>query len=152
MSTVNTLVKEYVEHGDVASTRKTLTTIAYIADQETFQGFKASTDYARERLNGLFQKDDEKPYDTALTIESYKRIIKLMMGNFSEEKYISAIRIGTTVFAEKPAETTPASTGFEKEAPVSDSFFTRLIQRPMRLVIAAIILIAVIAAVISLLK
>lgn len=152
MSTVNAMVKDYVEQKDVAATRTALTTIAYFADQDAFQGFKASTEYARERLEGLFQKDDKKPYDTSMSIESYKKIIGLMMDNFSEEKYLSAIKIGTTVFAEKPADATRASAGYTKEAPVLDSFFTRMIQRPMRLVIAVIILIAAIAAVISLLK
>lgn len=152
MGTVNTLVKDYVEQKDVVAVRRALTGIGYIAGHDFFQSFKASTEYARERLDGLFQKDDEKSYDTSVSIESYKNIIKLMMDNFSEEKYISAIRIGTTVFAEKPAEAMPASAGYTKEAPVSDSFFTRLIQRPMRLVIAVIILIAAIAALISLLK
>jgi hypothetical protein len=152
MGIVNAKVRDYVEQKDVASVRTALTTIAYFADQEAFQSFKVSTEYAKERLDDLFQEDDKNPYDTSTTIESYKEIIKLMMTNFSEEKYVSAIRIGTTAFAEKPAEATPASVGSGKGAPVSDSFFTRLIQRPMRLVIAVIILIAVIAAVISLLK
>ncbi len=152
MSIVNSKVKEYVEEKDIESTRIALTTMGYITDYDSFKNFEASTEYARERINGLFEKDDEQSYDTSLTIDSYKRIIKLMMSNFSEEKYANAIRIGSSAFTEKQEEHDSSTNETREEAPVSESFFTKLMQHPMRIVISGIIIIAVIAIIISLLK
>lgn len=152
MGTVNTLVKDYVEQRDAEAVRTALTTIGYIADLDSFQSFKSSTEYAGEKLGDLFQQDDEQPYDTSASVDSYKRIIKMMMSNFSREKYSSAVKIGTSVFPEKPKKAADTSEKLKNEVPVSDGFFTKLLRQPMRLVAAAIILIAVIVAFINLLK
>lgn len=149
---VSSSVKNYVNQKDIEATRTALTTIGYIADYDSFKNFEASTEFARNQLEELFQTDDKQLYDTSETIDSYKKIIKLMMSNFSEEKYSSAIKIGSSVFANESDDYIDASEENREEAPESDSFFTKLIQSPMRIVIAVMIIIAIIAVVINLLK
>jgi len=97
---VNSLVKEYVEENDVRATRSALTGIGYIGGDLFFKSFKNSVDYAKNKLPDFYEKDDGISYDTSVSLNSYKNIIKLLMANFSKKKYDDAIRIGEKLFKE----------------------------------------------------
>lgn len=97
---VNSLVKEYVEENDVRATRSALTSIGYIGGDLFFKSFKDSVDYAKNKLPDFYEKDDSVSYDTSISLNSYKNIIKLLMTNFSKKKYDDAIRIGEKLFKE----------------------------------------------------
>lgn len=126
MGTVSSSVMEYVVHNDVVAIRTALTTIGYIADYKSFENFRASTEYAKEKLPNIFQEDDQQQYATTNTEEDYKKIIKMMMSNFSEEKYNSAIKIGMAIFEKSSEEKEHSTTESHDTEAESTSFFQEL--------------------------
>ena len=128
MGTVSSLVKEYVDQNNAAATRTALTTIGYIADYKSFENFMASTEYAKEKLPNIFQEDDQQQYETSNNVEDYKKIIKMMMSNFSEEKYNSAVKIGMAIFEKSSEEKEHSITESHDTEAESASFFSKIMR------------------------
>ena len=103
-------------------------------------------------MEDLFLPDDNQEYNDSETVETYKNVIRLMMDNFSEKKYKSAIKIGSTVF--KPQEERAAKTDNRQPNDMAgnDCSFSGALKNPLKLVIIVLIVITIITIIINLLK
>ena len=98
MGNISSSVMKYVELNDTKSVRIALTTIGYIADYDSFEQFKTSTEYANAHLDDLFELDNDEVIDSSVSEDTYKKIMKQLMNNFSEKKYKALIQCGTKIF------------------------------------------------------
>ena len=144
MVLVNDQIKRYVVEKDIEGVKSTLTGLAYVGDSESFQEFKASTEYAKRNIDNLFEPDDGLDFSVEYTLSDYKNIAKMMMKNFSEKKYDAAIKIGAKVFQNKESNKT-IDNEVKEENPLTEA-----LKNPAKLIIATLVILAVIILIVKL--
>lgn len=162
MNNINTKVKAYIEEKDIESVKATLTGLAYVGDNESFQEFKDSTEYALSYLKDLFDSDDGKEFTMDYSIQCYKKVARLMMSNFSKQKYEAVIEIGTKLFEGKKAETVKnikvderkkeekkSVSPFAKALKAIQNVIKAILKNPIRLLIGIILVVAIIVLIIK---
>lgn len=139
MAEINSQIRKYIDENDVEAVKSTLTGLAYVGDAESFSEFKASAEFAQKHINDLFEPDDNEEYSEEITLAGYKKVARLMMNNFSEKKYKTVIRIGLEVFKKNEQHSEKLQKDEVDENPLSGA-----LKSPAKIVIAALMILAVI--------
>lgn len=146
MAEINARLKKIVQEEDVEEIKSVLTGWGYFGDIDSFFEFKELVEYAQKNILNLFDEDDGKEFTKDFTLEGYRKVVRLMMDNFSQKKYDAVIDIGMKVFgqAEGTIRENNASEGEKK------SLLSVIFKNPMKIVIAVLFVIAIIIIVIKL--
>lgn len=139
MAGINAQIKKYVEEKDVEAVKSRLAGLAYFGDVDSFSEFKESAEYAQKNILDLFDEDDGKEFTRDFTLAGYKKVARLMRDNFSQKKYDAVIDIGMKVFTQAEGST--------KE---NKSLLSGVLKNPLKIAIAALLVIAIIIIVIKL--
>lgn len=139
MVEINARLKKYIEEKDVEAVKSMLTGLAYFGEVDSFFEFKELVEYVQKIFLDLFDEDDGKEFTKDFTLAGYKKVAWLMMDNFSKKKYDAVIDIGMKVFAQAEGST--------KE---NKSLLPGVLKNPLKIAIAALLVIAIIIIVIKL--
>lgn len=144
MGNINTLVRKYLNEKDREGVKEALSGLAYFGDADSFQEFKNSTEYAINNMNDLFDVDDGQNIDKDYSITGYKKVVKMMMKNFSEKKYEAVIDIGLEVFVQNQSsvKTEDEVRKEEKKEKPLGVTLRSLMHTPMLFIIAIIMVVA----------